>query len=276
MPASVGHVMSRAVPLIGVVNSRHRWSRGRRSWLMRTGTLPTEHERMANAARVPEPSLTAADLITLGRDREAVIAATRETYAAARPESHEGGTMTGLDQLDTLMPTLVNLVDGVRADQLDAPTPCAKFAVADVLEHMVGGASMFAPEFRGDAPAAAAATDGELRDRWLAAMADLGDAVHSPGALDRTIASPFGPVPGGDFARYLAFDGLMHAWDIATATGQPLVVPDDVVAEVDAFARGLIGPDMRDGDTFAAETEPPPDATPLERLVAFSGRRVPR
>ena len=30
---------------------------------------------------------------------------------------------------------------------------------------------------------------------------------------------------------------------------------------------------MRDGDTFAAETDARPDASPLERLVAFSGRQ---
>jgi hypothetical protein len=31
---------------------------------------------------------------------------------------------------------------------------------------------------------------------------------------------------------------------------------------------------MRDGDTFAAETEAPPDASRLDRLVAFSGRQI--
>jgi hypothetical protein len=51
--------------------------------------------------------------------------------------------------------------------------------------------------------------------------------------------------------------------------------PRDLVAEVDAFPRQLLKPEMRDGDTFAAETQPPPAASPLERLVAFSGRQLP-
>jgi hypothetical protein len=42
-----------------------------------------------------------------------------------------------------------------------------------------------------------------------------------------------------------------------------------------AYARQVLAPEMRDGDTFAAETEAPTDASPLERLVAFSGRRLP-
>jgi hypothetical protein len=33
-------------------------------------------------------------------------------------------------------------------------------------------------------------------------------------------------------------------------------------------------PSLRDGDTFAAEVQPPPDATPMERLAAFTGRQL--
>jgi hypothetical protein len=31
---------------------------------------------------------------------------------------------------------------------------------------------------------------------------------------------------------------------------------------------------MRDGDTFAAAVDPPEDASPLDQLVAFTGRQV--
>jgi hypothetical protein len=43
---------------------------------------------------------------------------------------------------------------------------------------------------------------------------------------------------------------------------------------VDEFARTAITDHLRDGDTFADPTEPPADATSLERLAAFSGRVV--
>jgi uncharacterized protein (TIGR03086 family) len=99
--------------------------------------------------------------------------------------------------------------------------------------------------------------------------------VHTPGAADRVIAAPFGEVPGSVFARFVAFDGLVHGWDLATGTGQAYAPADDLVEEVEAFAHQALAPEMRDGDTFAAETETPADARPLERLVAFSGRRLP-
>ena len=57
-------------------------------------------------------------------------------------------------------------------------------------------------------------------------------------------------MPGSTFARLVAFDGLIHGWDLATSTQQEWDPPEDVVAEVDAFARQAIAPEMRDG-TFA-------------------------
>lgn len=214
-----------------------------------------------------DSGLTTERLIALGRDREAVASATRQ------PTHPSGDPMNGAQQLGAVIPLLRDVVAGIAPDQLDEATPCKSFSVTGVLEHMIAGATAFAPAFRGTVGGAAEG-DGDPVERWQAAMTDLLDAVQSPGALERTIASPFGEVSGDAFARYVAFDGLIHGWDLSTASGQPYAPPVDLVAQIDGFARGLIGPPMRDGDTFAAETEPRPDATALERLVAFSGREV--
>ena len=208
-------------------------------------------------------------LINLGRDREALAAATRQ--------GPPGGPMDGAEQLDQLMPLLVAVVGRIEPGQLADPTPCANFTVAGVLDHMIGGASAFAPAFRGEpAPAVEPAPpEGNQLERFGQAMADLLDAVHSPGAQDRIIAAPIGEVPGAVFARFVAFDGLVHGWDLATATGQTYAPAESLVAEVDAFARQALTPEMRDGDTFATEADAPDEADPLERLVAFSGRQLP-
>jgi uncharacterized protein (TIGR03086 family) len=212
------------------------------------------------------PKMSRAELlITLGRDREAVAAAT----------IHRGEEMDGVQQLDELMPLLHGLVHHISPRQLDDRTPCTNFTVSGVLEHMIGGATAFAPLFRGDdRPDTRTTVTGTLQDRWRAAMVDLLDAVHSEGSAERTIAAPFGEVPGAVFARFVAFDGLVHGWDLATATGQRYAPREDLVLEIDMFARQALAPGMRDGDTFAAETEAPADADALERLVAFSGRQL--
>lgn len=206
------------------------------------------------------------DLIVLGRDREAVAAATRT--------NNQGGPVDGVQQLDEIIPLIEAVVDRITPDQLDNPTACATFTVTGVLEHMIGGATHFSPAFRGEAAGSVAPLEGELTDRWRRAMAELLSSLHSPGAQDRTVTAPFGEVPVSAFARYTAFDGLVHGWDLSRATGLPYEPPDGLVAEVDAFARQFVQPAMRDGDTFAAETDAPPEATPLEGIVAFSGRQI--
>lgn len=186
--------------------------------------------------------------------------------------------MEGNQQLAVIIPRLKAVAEGIQVEQLGNPTPCASFKVSDVLDHMTGLASAYAPAFRGDPPTGPDSPPPPGNNDWQAgfqsAMDALLAAVQSPGALERTIDSPFGPMPGATFARLVAFDGLIHGWDLATSTQQRWDVPQDVVAEVDAFARQAIAPEMRDGDTFADETQAPENATPIQRLVAFSGRSV--
>lgn len=178
--------------------------------------------------------------------------------------------MEVLDQLDQLGPLLAAVVGGISVDQLDQSTPCSMFTVRGVLEHMIGGASMFAAAFRGVEPRQPDTAD--VLANFGPALSDLAEAMHSPGALDRTIDAPFGKVPSATFARFVVLDGLVHGWDLATATGQPYEPVDALVLEVDSFARQAVDP-LRDGDAFAEAVEPPSAATPIQRLAAFTGRR---
>jgi uncharacterized protein (TIGR03086 family) len=179
--------------------------------------------------------------------------------------------MDVLSQLDQLGPLLIEVVDGVPTDKLDNPTPCASFTVGGVLEHMIGGATAFAAAFRGTQPGTPD-TRNVLR-AFGPALADLAAAIGSPGALERTIRTPFGEMTGDTFARFVVLDGLVHGWDLATATGQRYAPPDKLVATVERFAHDTVPP-LRDGDTFAEPVEPAATASPIERLAAFTGRHL--
>ena len=76
--------------------------------------------------------------------------------------------------------------------------------------------------------------------RFHGAMDALLDAVHSPGRSSERWTHPFGPMPGGDVRSARGIRRVVHGWDLATSTGQAWDPPDDVVAEVDAFARQAI------------------------------------
>jgi uncharacterized protein (TIGR03086 family) len=204
------------------------------------------------------------ELIEAGRDREAA-----EHGAASRASIRNEGPMDAIAQLDQLGPCLGAVVAGISPDQLDNPTPCAEFTVRGVLEHMIGGATAFAAAYRGQKP-----TEPDVRDplgSFAPVLADLGAAISAPGALDRTVQAPFGEVAGDSFARFVALDGLVHGWDLATATDQAYDPPDELVGAVDAFAQQAIDP-LRDGNTFADAVEPAPGASPIERLANYTGR----
>lgn len=185
--------------------------------------------------------------------------------------------MQPTEQLAHILPALTALVDRIEPRQLNDATPCDKFTVHDVLDHMLVGGAAFAYAFRGEQapeikapPVYGVVPNAQFRS----AMDGLLIAVQSGGAMQRPISSPMGEMSGEEFARFVAFDGLMHGWDLATATGQPYEPPAAVVEAVDEFARAAITQELRDGDTFKDETTPPSGAGRLERLVAFSGRSL--
>jgi uncharacterized protein (TIGR03086 family) len=210
-------------------------------------------------------------LLTAGRDREA---AQRGAALASTepPHDHDGGRMDPLAQFEQLGPVLGAVIAGLSPDELDRPTPCSEFTVRGVLEHMIGGATMFAAAYRGEP-----AREPQITDPIAAvqsALDDLAVSITAPGALDRTIQAPFGEIDGASFARFVVLDGLVHGWDLAIATGQRYEPPDELVAAVTDFAEQSLDR-LRDGDTFKAAVEPTVDATPIERLAAHTGRTVP-
>ena len=223
-----------------------------------------------------ESAAQVARLIELGLDRAAAeLGAAGTARADTRDSTSSGGPVQPLDQIDQLGPVLADVVGAITADQLDNATPCKGFTVRGVLGHMVGGAAAFAAAFRGDAPPADTQPPADLLAAFAPALGNLVAAMHEPGALDRTVQAPFGPVDGETFARFVALDGLVHGWDLATATGHAYNPPEALVAAVTAFAQDAIDP-LRDGDTFATATDAPAGARPIERLAAFTGRRVPQ
>ena len=181
--------------------------------------------------------------------------------------------MDVLSQFDMIVPAFQTLAGNVSTGQLDDETPCSEWAIRDLFGHVLGGATFFAAAVRGDAPTETTPADDEsLAGSATAAVIDVDAAFREPGALERTVSSPFGEMPGDAFARLLAFDLLMHTWDLAQATQQSVDVPDELVAAVDAFAHQAITAEWRRPGAFGPEAEPAAGATPLERLVAFSGR----
>jgi uncharacterized protein (TIGR03086 family) len=181
------------------------------------------------------------------------------------------------DQLSYQASALHDLIAGVKADQWDDPTPCAKWSVRDLVGHLVGGGTIFAASFRGEQVDTGSETPGMLADdatgAWDRVIADFQAAVSAPDAMDREVVLPFATLPAQLALDIATFDLLVHAWDLARATGQPFAPPDDVVAAARPVAEAIVG-GLRDGDTFADAAPAPAGASPMDQLAAFCGRVV--
>ena len=187
--------------------------------------------------------------------------------------------MGPIEQLSEILPAVNDLVDHIDQTQLNGPTPCDRFTVHDVLDHMIVLGSSFASMFRGETPpeiTAPAVYGRTPAPEFRKAMDALFDAIRSEGAMERIIDSPVGAMPGETFARLVALDGVVHGYDLSKATGLPYVLSSEVVDAIDGFARAALTDDLRNdaGDPFSYPTAAPDDATPIERVAAFTGRTV--
>jgi len=183
------------------------------------------------------------------------------------------------DQLQFQTTTLRTLVAGVKPDQWDNATPCDKWTVRDVVNHIVGGGQMFAASFAGNT---VEVPDGEMPDMvgddplgaLDGAIGAFAAAADSPGAMDNMVVLPFATLPAQVALDIAKFDLLVHCYDIASATSQPFEAPAAVLDEGFQTAQMIISPDMRASGAFGAEVTAPPNATSLQKVLAFSGRSV--
>ncbi|MDH6703814.1 uncharacterized protein (TIGR03086 family) [Kitasatospora sp. MAA19] len=139
------------------------------------------------------------------------------------------------------------VVDAVRPDQLDLPTPCAGWTLRRLMEHIVGQHQGFAAAARGAGPDPALFADAPVGDDPAGAFrrtgAELTAGFREAVAADRALWLPEirdgGPFPLAQAVGFHLLDTLVHGWDVAAALG----TPGGLVAAVDgddALASALL------------------------------------
>jgi uncharacterized protein (TIGR03086 family) len=129
-------------------------------------------------------------------------------------------------------------VGAVSDDDWDAPTPCRGWAVHDLVNHVAGEDRWTRPlvdgrtiadvgnsldgDLLGDAPARSAL------DAAAEAVAAVADALPRGG----TVHLSYGEEQLDEYVHQLAADHLVHAWDLAVATGGQRELDPALVAEV--------------------------------------------
>jgi len=186
------------------------------------------------------------------------------------------------------------IIGGVRAEQMSEPTPCDDYDVRGLLGHLRFVLDRVAVIGEGGNPFAAEEPATPADDAWLAAWQEAAAKARAIWAddavLERVVVLPWSQLPGGETLLGYLNEVVVHTWDLATATGQALEVPDEVVAaafgaisstlpggnRTELFAELSKGLPADMGPFVAPFGEVVPtadDATPLDQLVAWNGRR---
>jgi uncharacterized protein (TIGR03086 family) len=168
------------------------------------------------------------------------------------------------------------VVQRVRDDQWDDPSPCEEWTARDVLGHNIMMQQMIGAFARGETPPGvtdtAALVGDDPIDSWNTARDQVLEALDSDGALQRMGATPFGEMPVDRFLRVVAVDPLTHTWDLATATGQDTVL-DEGLMEAGLSQLIKAGDAIRGPGAFSAAVEVADDADLMSRFVAITGRQ---
>jgi uncharacterized protein (TIGR03086 family) len=192
--------------------------------------------------------------------------------------------MVNNDRRGTLLNSYENaaaIVSGIDAADLGHPTPCRKYDVAGLVDHIVEAGHRAAALGRGQTPPRGddsphvelSDAPGQLRR----AAEDAAQGWDDDSRLSSKFTMPWGEEYTGAtlIDMYLA-ELATHAWDLARATGQIEELDLSVAVAALEGARAMMKPEYRDtvepGSPFGAELPPPPGADDWDRLAAFMGR----
>ena len=168
-----------------------------------------------------------------------------------------------------------SVIAGVRPDQLDAPTPCADWAVRDLLGHTVGVVTNMGCGVRGEALLAdvnGTHLEADLGVQFRAVAAST-LAAWRDCALDGEVNIGAGPMPAMVGASINLLDTAVHSWDIARATGQPEELSADLAAAVMGACQMVVTDEIRGFAGFNPVVSVGADAPLTHQIVGFLGRQ---
>jgi uncharacterized protein (TIGR03086 family) len=183
----------------------------------------------------------------------------------------------------TVITESLDLLEAVAAAVTDAngqaPTPCAEWTAAQVLQHAAGDQLAWAAAIGvGPGPAEnpfapSGHLGGSVDDLIKPALAAARAAWETVKADDDAVPTPLpqGPLPARIAAGACALDAAVHAWDIATALGRPGFLPSDLAGRLRPAARAVVEP-LRGYGAYVAALPPRPGDDGAAELLRYLGR----
>ncbi|ONM47152.1 TIGR03086 family metal-binding protein [Nocardia donostiensis] len=180
--------------------------------------------------------------------------------------------------LQSAADTLAKVVAAIPDDRLTAPTPCAQASVGDLLAHIVGLTEAFRQAATKESVGRSASPSvgpgntppADWRTRIPEQLTALVAAWREPEAWVGDTEAGGVTMPAAMLARVTLDELVIHAWDLARATGRrPEVAQEDLEVLLD-FLRGT--PPEGTPGLFGPIVPIPHDAPLLHRVLGLTGR----
>jgi uncharacterized protein (TIGR03086 family) len=162
----------------------------------------------------------------------------------------------------------------VPTNAWDNDSPCEGWTARDVLAHQCAVLDALATIARTGEwarPVTANPPDDPL-SRWEKTRQGLTTALCRPGVMEREDRYWFGSMDMATFVSYVQWDPLTHAWDVATAAG----VEVDLPQELCRISFNLIGERadwFRQTGRIGPQVQVAEDASIVDRYLGLVGRQ---
>jgi uncharacterized protein (TIGR03086 family) len=176
---------------------------------------------------------------------------------------------------------LIGLIEGVRNDQLTAPTPCRECTLGGLIDHVSGFSMTFtaaAGESQLDSGGPGPAADASgLEDDWRIQIPErlvsLAAAWRSESAWSGMTQAGGRDLPA-EMAGVITLDEvLVHGWDISVASGQDFTCDPLLVQAAYDFVTATVAQSPQGSPGLFGPPVPIPDGEPLlYQLIGLTGR----
>ncbi len=190
-------------------------------------------------------------------------------------------TQTPFPDLSPAARAVARLLGSIQDNQLADPTPCPKYAVRELLGHLVGLATAFrdaarkefGPTTNTDPGSALPVLDEDWRVVLPQRLDELAEAWRQPAAWEGDTQAGGVHLPAPVAGQVALNEVVIHGWDLARATGQEYD-PGEASLRVSYALLEPSGDDdsLRDA-IFGPVVEVPESAPLLDRVIGLSGRR---
>ena len=180
--------------------------------------------------------------------------------------------MDPASRYDRTLTPLTRVVDAVPAEAWDAPSPCAGWSAADVLQHLIDTQRDFMLKAGAEMPDPAPVVARGPADAWRTHAEATARNLADPRIGEAPHETPFGTsTVGAVLNDFYGFDMIVHRWDIARAAGLDARLTEAELEQIDTLAQGW-GDQLYAEGICAPAVEVGPEATQEARVLARFGR----